>query len=192
MDDPRYPIGKFQAPERALDEAGRARLIDEIEATPARVREAVSGVEAAQLDSPYRPGGWTVRQVVHHLPDSHLNAYVRYRLALTEDEPLIKPYEEARWAELPDARTGPIDVSLALLAALHSRWVALMRSMSPADWARSYRHPEMGRVPLEKALALYAWHGQHHLAHVTRAPRRLGGPGSTPSGIRAASHRSKA
>jgi hypothetical protein len=169
MDDLRYPVGKFQAPEQALTETDSARLIDEIEALPERLREAVSRRTAAQLDSPYRPGGWTVRQVVHHLPDSHLNAYARFRLALTEDAPMIKPYEEALWAELPDARSGPIDVSLALIAALHSRWVALLRTLSPADWGRAYRHPDMGLVSLDKALALYAWHGRHHLAHVTRA-----------------------
>jgi uncharacterized damage-inducible protein DinB len=172
MDDPRYPVGKFEAPALPLGEAERARLIAEIAEAPARLRAAVRGLDDAQLDRPYRPGGWTIRQVVHHVPDSHMNAYVRFRLALTEDEPMVKPYEEARWAELPDAATGPVDVSLMLLETLHSRWVALLRAMKPADWSRAFRHPDLGVVPLEKALALYAWHGRHHVAHVTDSLRR--------------------
>ncbi len=163
-----YPIGRFQAPE-VIDASARGAFVAQIERAPALLRNAVEGLDERQLDTPYRPGGWSVRQVVHHLPDSHLNAYARFRLALTEDAPMIKPYEEALWAELPDARSGPIDVSLALIAALHSRWVALLRTLSPADWGRAYRHPDMGLVSLDKALALYAWHGRHHLAHVTRA-----------------------
>ena len=120
-----------------------------------------------QLNTPYRDGGWTVRQVAHHVADSHLNAYVRFRLALTENEPTIKPYDEAAWAEIDDARHAPVEVSLALLEALHDRWTRLLRSMSDADFLKQFRHPELGVVPLEKNLALYAWHGKHHVAHVT-------------------------
>jgi uncharacterized damage-inducible protein DinB len=173
MDDLKYPVGKFVAPSSlALDE--RARLADEIREAPARLREAVTGLSPSQLDSPYRPGGWTVRQVAHHLPDSHLNGYTRFRLALTEDQPTIKPYQEARWAELADARGGPLEPSLALLDALHQRWVALVESLRPEQWQRAYRHPDLGLVSLETALALYAWHGRHHVAQVTRLRERSG------------------
>lgn len=173
MDDLRFPIGKFVAP-AALTEQDRAQLLGELRETPARLREAVAGLSEPQLDTPYRAGGWTVRQVVHHLPDSHLNAYIRFRLALTEEQPAIKPYDEARWAELTDARSAPVAVSLELLTALHARWVALLESLSSGQWARAYRHPEMGAVGLEKALALYAWHGRHHVAHITGLRQRSG------------------
>jgi uncharacterized damage-inducible protein DinB len=166
MDDLRYPVGTFEAPALPLGETERARLIAEIAEAPARLRAAVRSLDDKRLERSYRPGGWTIRQVVHHVPDSHMNAYVRFRLALTEDEPTIKPYDEARWADLPDAATGAVDVSLALLEALHTRWVTLLRALKPGDWSRAYRHPEMGVVPLDKALALYAWHGRHHVAHV--------------------------
>ena len=169
MPDPRYPIGKFETPALPLSETERARLIEEIAELPSRLAAAVRGLDEARLDRPYRPGGWTIRQVVHHVPDSHMNAYIRFRLALTEDTPPIKPYEEARWAELSDAASGPVGVSLTLLEALHTRWVALLRSMRASDWTRGYRHPELGAVSLDKALALYAWHGRHHLAHITNA-----------------------
>jgi hypothetical protein len=119
-----------------------------------------------QLDTPYRPGGWTVRQLVHHVPDSHLNSYMRFRLALTEQEPTIKPYDQALWAELPDSRTAPIEMSLSLLESLHERWVILLRSLTPAEWKRTFRHPELGVVSLERTAALYAWHGRHHVAQV--------------------------
>src|SRR5215831_17963018 len=147
--DLRYPIGQFQydGPHTAEQ---RQRLVDQIGEMPARLRAAVEGLSPQQLDTPYRPGGWTVRQVVHHLPDSHMNSYVRFRLALTEDEPTIKPYDEARWAELADAKTAPIEASLALLENLHERWVALLRSLSAADWTRTFRHPEMGVMTLEQ------------------------------------------
>jgi len=170
--DPRYPIGKFSWP-ASISEADRRVMIEEIDAAPARVRAAAAGLTPAQLATPYRDGGWTVRQVVHHLPDSHMNAYVRFKLALTEDEPTIKPYEEARWAALPDSENVPIETSLALLEALHKRWVALMRSMPPADWSRKFRHPELGVMPLDKTLALYAWHGKHHVAHITALRERM-------------------
>jgi uncharacterized damage-inducible protein DinB len=149
-------------------------LIDEIAAAPAALRKAVEGLTEAQLDTPYRPGGWSVRQVAHHVPDSHMNAYVRFKLAVTEDSPTIKPYDEAAWAELADVKTVPVATSLALLDAVHERWVAFLRSLGEADWARTFRHPELGVVPLEKNLALYAWHGRHHVAHVTALRERIG------------------
>src|SRR4051812_48183899 len=162
MDDPRYPIGKFEG------KGDLRQWIDEIAAAPFQLRAAVQGLTPPQLDTPYRPGGWTVRQVVHHLPDSHLNSYVRFRLALTEDEPTIKPYDEARWAGLHDASTAPVEVSLALLESLHERWVLLLRSLTPADWQRTFRHPELGVVTLERTAGLYAWHGRHHVAHINK------------------------
>src|SRR3984893_12526190 len=172
-DDLRYPIGKFtyegpMTPERSRE------CLTAIAETPARLREAVAGLTDEQLDTQYRPGGWTVRQVVHHLPDSHLNSYMRFRLALTEDEPTIKPYREDRWAELPDARTQPVEVSLRLLECLHARWVALLRSLTDAEWKRTFRHPELGLVSLEQNAALYAWHGQHHVAHILNLRERMG------------------
>jgi uncharacterized damage-inducible protein DinB len=170
--DLQYPIGRFEW--RGSSEDERRRYLDEIEQAPAHLRAAVAGLSNEQLDTPYRAGGWTVRQVVHHLPDSHLNSYTRFRLALTEDEPTIKPYDEGRWAELTDARTAPVEISLAFLEALHSRWVLLLRSLSPADFARRFRHPEMGTVSLDEYLALYAWHGRHHVAHVTSLRERMG------------------
>src|SRR5215472_12493525 len=168
-----YPVGKFRRPEKVSEEQRQAS-IGSIAETPARLRSAVAGLSPAQLATPYRPGGWTVRQVVHHLPDSHMNSYVRFRLALTEDEPTIKPYDEARWAELTDAKTARIEASLALLENLHERWVALLRSLSAADWTRTFRHPEMGVMTLEQNLALYDWHGRHHVAHITSLRAREG------------------
>ncbi len=135
---------------------------------------AVEHLSSEQLDTPYRPGGWTVRQVVHHVPDSHLNSYVRFRLALTESEPTIRPYDEARWAELSDARTAPIEMSLNLLSALHERWTTLMGAFEPSDWSRTFRHPALGVMTLERATALYAWHGRHHVAQITSLAKRLG------------------
>jgi len=173
-DDLRYPIGQFRF-EGGSDPKLRAARIEEIASAPGHLRAAVAGLSPQQLDTPYRDKGWTVRQVVHHLPDSHLNAYTRMKLALTEDEPTIKPYEEARWAELPDARTGPVEISLDLLEGLHHRWILLIRQLRPADFGRRYRHPEMGRgVELEEMLALYAWHGRHHVAHITHLRERMG------------------
>jgi uncharacterized damage-inducible protein DinB len=172
-DDLRFPIGPFVAP-AAVTAEERARLICELRDTPARLHDAITGLSEQRLDTPYRPGGWTVRQVVHHVPDSHMNAYTRFRLALTEDRPTIKPYDEARWAELADARSGPVEVSLDLLTALHARWVALVESLRAEQWTRAYHHPDMGVVSLGTALALYAWHGRHHVAHVTRLRERSG------------------
>jgi uncharacterized damage-inducible protein DinB len=142
-------------------------MVDAIAVLPTRVREAVAGLHDAQLDTPYRPGGWTVRQVVHHIADSHMNAYVRLRFALTEDHPTIKPYSESAWAELADARTMPVDVSLTLLDGLHARWSALLRSLAPEQFARSLTHPESGEMTIDSLVALYAWHGRHHTAHIT-------------------------
>ena len=168
--DLQYPIGKFTWGRTGqgllASEAERQEWLNDIEAAPAQLRAAVSGLTDQQLDTPYRPGGWTVRQVVHHLADSHMNAYVRFRLGVTENEPTIKPYEEKLWAELTDARTAPADVSLTLLEALHRRWVTLLRSLKPEDFARAIKHPELGHVMLEKYLAMYAWHGKHHVAHI--------------------------
>lgn len=168
-----YPIGKFVWDGEASQAHRRAR-IEQIEFLPAELREAVAGLTDEQLDTPYRPGGWTVRQVAHHVPDSHMNAYVRFKLALTEDQPTIKPYEKARWAELEDTRTTPVETSLALLDALHHRWVQLLLSLAPGDFARTFRHPELGLLSLDKTLALYAWHGRHHVAHITALRERAG------------------
>ena len=171
--DPRYPVGKFSFPETVSRE-DRNTFVEQIAAAPMWLRAAVAGLGDSQLDTPYRPGGWTVRQVVHHLPDSHLNSYVRFRLALTEDEPVIKPYQENLWAELPDARTAPVEPSLELLEALHARWTRLLRAMTDADYARAFRHPEIGLVRLDRNLGLYAWHGRHHMAHITSLRSRIG------------------
>jgi uncharacterized damage-inducible protein DinB len=173
MADLRYPIGKF-AYDGTPTEQQRNRFIDDIEQTPARLRSAVEGLSQQQLDTPYRPGGWTVRQVVHHVPDSHLNSYMRFKLALTEDEPTIRPYMEDRWAELEEARSAPIESSLALLEALHQRWVLSLRAIHPEQWKRTFRHPELGPMSLEKNLALYAWHGRHHVAHIRSLRERMG------------------
>jgi uncharacterized damage-inducible protein DinB len=169
----RYPIGKFQWPGSVSAEE-RAGMIDKIADTPARLREAVQGLTPEQLDTPYREGGWTVRQVVHHVPDSHLNSYIRFKLALTEDEPTIKPYDEAAWALLSDTMNTPVEVSLGMLDSLHVRWVVLMQGMSEADWARTFRHPELGPVRLDRNLALYVWHGEHHVQHISALRRRNG------------------
>ena len=174
MSDPRFPIGPFVY-EGAQTATQRQDAIARIAAAPAALRAAVSGLRDDQLDTPYRDGGWTVRQVVHHLPDSHLNAYTRFRLALTEPTPTIRPYLEHLWAELPDARDAPLGVSLTLLEALHRRWVLLLRSLDVEQWERRYMHPEHGREwPLDEALAMYAWHGEHHTAHVTHLRARMG------------------
>jgi len=173
MVDLKYPVGKFEMP-AVVDDATRAEAIDQLAALPSRLRAALAGLDAARLDTPYRPGGWTVRQVAHHLADSHLNAYVRLRLALTEDSPAIKPYAEARWAELPDARVGDVGPSLAILDGLHERWATLLGTLRGADWARTFRHPELGVVTLDRNLQVYAWHSRHHVAHVTSLRERMG------------------
>ncbi|MFI5309645.1 MAG: YfiT family bacillithiol transferase [Gemmatimonadales bacterium] len=171
--DLRYPIGRFTRPASVTD-ASRAAAIGVIADTPKKLRAAVEGLNDAQLNTPYRPGGWTVRQLVHHLSDSHMNAYVRTRLALTEENPTIKPYDETKWAELSDAKSLPVDVSLTMLEAIHTRWVALLRSMTPAQFARGYMHPESGPMTLDAMIAMYAWHGPHHTAHVTELRGREG------------------
>jgi hypothetical protein len=171
MTDLRYPIGKFHF-EGPLTQDQKQKCLDDIEQTPSNLRAAVKGLSAEQLDTPYRPEGWTVRQLTHHVPDSHLNAYIRFKLALTEDDPTIKPYAEDRWAQLADTQTTPVEVSLTLLDSLHSRWIRLLRSLTPEDWKRTFRHPEMGEVSLEKNLALYSWHGRHHVAHITSLRER--------------------
>ena len=173
MADPRYPIGKFSY-EGSLSEEQKATFLADIEQTPARLEVAVRGLSEKQLDTPYRDGGWTVRQVIHHVPDSHLNSYMRFKLALTEDEPTIRSYMEDRWAELPEAKTAPVGLSLALLSALHTRWMLMLRALQPADWKRTFRHPEIGLMSLEKNLALYSWHGRHHVAHVTALRDKMG------------------
>ena len=173
MDDYRYPIGPFSTPE-TISAADRKDLISELAALPEQLRSAVAGLGAEQLDTPYREGGWTVRRVVHHLPDSHANSYVRFRPALTEREPTIRPYDQDGWAELADARSAEIDVSLDLLDALHRRLVALLESISDQDWKRTFVHPEIGRLTLDTNLAMYACHGRHHVAHITNLPERKG------------------
>jgi uncharacterized damage-inducible protein DinB len=173
MPDPRYPIGKFTY-SNPPNSQQRDKLIDEIEQMPASLRAAVSGLSSQQIETPYREGGWTVRQVVHHLADSHMNAFIRFKLALTEDEPTIKPYEQQLWADLPDVKATPLETSLVLLEALHVRFVSLLRGMTSQDWKRTFRHPELGVVPLEKNLALYSWHGRHHVAHIAELRKRMG------------------
>jgi hypothetical protein len=171
--DLRYPIGKFSYGAPPSEDQKEDR-IDQVTHAPSNLRVAIKGLTNSQLDSPYRPGGWTVRQVVHHVPDSHMNAYIRFKLALTEDEPTIKPYAEDRWAQLADTKTTPVEVSLAMLDALHDRWVRLLNSLTTDDWKRTFRHPELGAMNLEKTLALYAWHGRHHVAHITSLREREG------------------
>jgi uncharacterized damage-inducible protein DinB len=165
MSDPRFPIGKFSY-SGSVSAAEKKQFLADIEQAPANLRASIRGLSDAQLDTPYREGGWTVRQVVHHVPDSHMNAYVRFKLALTEDDPTIKPYMEDRWAELIDSRE-PLENSLTMLDSLHRRWITVLRNMSDTDWKRTFRHPDLGSMPLEKSMALYAWHGKHHAAHVT-------------------------
>lgn len=164
--DARYPIGKFHRSKTANTAEERTRLIDSIAELPERLQSAVAGLNGKQLDTPYREGGWMVRQVVHHLADAHMNAYARFKLALTEETPAIKPFKEAAWAELADSRVTPIDVSLALVESLHARWVVLLRSLGPGDWERKVNHPEAGPMSLDQMLSLYAWHGAHHVAQI--------------------------
>jgi hypothetical protein len=172
--DPRYPVGPFTAPE-AYTPALRTRFIDEIAEAPARLRYAVAGLSGEQLLTPYRDGGWTVAQVVHHVPDSHLNSYLRCKLALTTDEPTINSYDEDKWAHLADGGDpATVPGSLLLLESLHARWTKLLRSLSETDLARTLVHPENGRMTLDRVLAVYSWHGRHHVAHVTRLRERMG------------------
>ncbi len=173
LEDLQYPIGRFVAP-ALVSTAQASAWIDEIDRLPAALRSVVQALTPEQLEKPYRPGGWRVRQVVHHLADSHMNSLIRFKLALTEDHPTIKPYSEARWAELPDYVDVPVATSLQLLAALHERWVCLLRRLGAADLKREFVHPESGVVRLDVNLGIYAWHGRHHLAHITRLADREG------------------
>ncbi|MDR0269572.1 YfiT family bacillithiol transferase [Paenibacillus sp.] len=170
--DLRYPIGEF-APFEAISPAERSYWIDQLRALPGQVRDAVSGLTEEQLDTPYRPDGWTIRQVVHHLADSHMNALQRVKLALTEDEPVIKPYEEHLWAELPDSVSPAPELSLKMLEGIHTRMVLLFKSLKEDEWERSYVHPVNGKIRLDRHVGLYAWHGRHHLAHITSLVRRM-------------------
>ena len=168
-----YPIGKFEYARTSTPEE-RAQHIADIEQCPARLRDAIRGLNEQQLQTPYRLGGWTVRQVVHHVPESHMNAYVRFKLALTEDNPTVKPYNEKLWSETADVAATPLEVSLALLENLHRRWVILLRSLTSSDLARPMVHPELGPVKLDRYLAMYAWHSKHHVAHITSLRQRNG------------------
>ena len=178
-DDPaleslRFPIGRFEIQER-YSAADIAQNLQRFEMAPKRLAVAVRGLGAAQLDTPYREGGWTARQVVHHVPDSHLNAYCRLKIALTEENtPTIRPYDEATWATLPDMFSTPTEVSLTLLDSLHARWLGLWQAMKDEDFARTFHHPDHGVRTLDWLLALYAWHGRHHVAHITSLRERMG------------------
>jgi uncharacterized damage-inducible protein DinB len=171
MDDLRYPVGKLTY-DSDVTPGKRTAWIRQIAETPAALRAAVRGLADAQLDLPYRPGGWSVRQVVHHVPDSHMNAFVRFKLALTEPNPTIKPYNEAEWAKLADVKLTPVETSLDILEALHRRWVLLLESLQPEDFARPLVHPENGPMTLDRLLQMYAWHGRHHVAHITSVRQR--------------------
>jgi uncharacterized damage-inducible protein DinB len=163
----KYPIGKFQRPTEFPDSFLK-ECIKEIEIFPARIKSAVANLSDAQLDTPYRPDGWTIRQVVHHCADSHSNAFIRFKLALTEETPTVKPYFEARWAEMPDTKIAEINSSLKIIDGLHSRWTILLKSLSKKDFEKTFFHPEQKReVRLNETLAMYAWHGRHHVGHIT-------------------------
>jgi len=171
LDKLRYPVGKFERPTAPIGRAGRETHLKTIEDTPSRLRSLVGGLSDAQLERTYRPGGWTIRQVVHHVPDSHMNAYIRMKLAATEDCPTIRTYEEQLWAELPEAKSGPVKMSLDLLDALHSRWVLFLRSLTDEQFNRPFNHKDWGRVTIEESMTLYSWHCRHHTAHVELALR---------------------
>ena len=173
LDQLRYPVGKFSFNTNA-DEEGILRWISEIEKLPAQLRNAVEGLNDTQLNTPYRDGGWTIRQVVHHLADSHMNAYIRIKLALTENNPTIKPYEENLWAEMDDAKNLPIEISLAILEPLHARWVYMLKKLSAEDFTKTVFHPESKRkMSVKFLIALYAWHSRHHCAHITELKKRM-------------------
>ena len=171
--DERYPIGRF-VPPAVFNSTVRDEIVKQIASAPAELRSAVAGLTDQQLNTPSRAGGWTVRQIVHHLPDSHLNGYVRFKLALTEDEPTIRPYNQARWAELPEAMNAGTESSLLLLEAVHRRWVACIDCLTEEVFERRLRHPETGVLSLNEQLAMYAWHGRHHTAQITSLRKRMG------------------
>ncbi|MGE5702914.1 MAG: YfiT family bacillithiol transferase [Clostridia bacterium] len=173
MTDLRYPIGRFHHEGEVTVEQLQA-AIQEITALPELLYKAVHGLTPDQMETPYRPGGWTLGQVVHHLADSHMNSMIRFKLALTEDEPTIKPYAEDKWALLPDSKTANVELSLQLLPSLHARWVLLLQSLSPAQLSRTFHHPDSGKVRLDVNILIYAWHGRHHLAHITSLRERMG------------------
>ena len=168
-----YPIGKYQFPD-STTAAQRANWIEEIRQAPAALRAAIKGLTPEQIETPYRPGGWTVRQSVHHVPESHMNSYIRFKLTLTEDEPTVKPYDESKWAVTPEVAVLDLETSLTMLDVLHTRWVALLTRMTETDFLRHMRHPEIGRIRLDGVLGLYAWHGKHHIAHITGLRERNG------------------
>ena len=168
----KYPIGRYQAEEN-IDKAAINNFIKEIELLPERLAEAVKGLTLNQLQTPYRPDGWSVQQVVHHIADSHLNAYIRFKLALTEDKPIIKPYDENLWAELPDTKLVDINVSLTLIDSLHKRWTTLLKQLSKKELDKEYLHPESGMKNVRETISLYAWHSNHHLAHITSLKKRM-------------------
>jgi len=172
----KYPVGKLQRVSTPLDRATRAACLDTIEQLPARFRSLVSGLDDAELDTPYRPGGWTIRQLVHHVPDSHMNAYIRVKLAATEEMPTVKTYHEDLWAELPDGKSGSIRMSLDLLDALHRRWIAFLRVLSESDLQKAFAHADWGRVTIDEAISMYAWHCRHHTAHIEQALASVGQP----------------
>ncbi|MBP7243640.1 YfiT family bacillithiol transferase [Amaricoccus sp.] len=173
MQEQRYPIGRFAAPP-AFSAETRRQFFAELAACPGELRRATAGLSAAQLDTPYREHGWTVRQVVHHVPDSHMNAYLRHKLAATEEQPAIKLYKEAIWAELPEAKSADIELSLVLVAALHARWLAFLEALPEEMFSRAFLHPDLGPVTIEKSVAMYAWHGRHHVAQIDALRRRSG------------------
>lgn len=173
MNDPRYPVGKLVR-KSVLEPEVRAQAIATIAALPFQLADAVRGLDQQQLDTPYREGGWSVRQVVHHLADSHVNAYVRTKLLLTENNPTVKPYAEEHWAELADAKTAAIGGSLLIVTALHERWVHCLRSLAASDFAKTLHHPDNGAMTLDDLLSIYEWHGRHHVAHVTALRSKMG------------------
>jgi uncharacterized damage-inducible protein DinB len=173
MEDLRYPIGNFDVRQPVTADQVK-RALDDIEETPAKVRQAIANLSPEQIETPYRPGGWTIRQVVHHLPDSHINSYTRFRFALTESNPPVKGYMEDRWAELTDARTAPMELSLNLLESLHKRWIILLRSLKTEDLKRTFQHSQYGPISLDQNVCLYGWHGRHHTAHITSLRKRMG------------------
>lgn len=172
-EDLRYPIGIFEWT-GSITPAQRAEAIAKIAGTPAALRKALEGLTPEQIETPYRPDGWTVRQVVHHLADSHMNCFIRFQLALTEDNPTVKPYDEVAWALRPDYALTPLETSLTVLDALTERWAIVLNAMTEAEWDRTFLHPDNGLTPLRKAVAFYGWHGPHHVAHVTALRARMG------------------